>query len=521
MTEATDDYDLCTAPWLPCLDLDGKPVHVGLIDALVRAHELRGLADPSPLVTAALTRLLLAIVHRSIDGPKTMAAWLDLVRQGRFPASRVTDYLARVRNRMNLFDAERPFAQVRGLDVEPADAATLVTQRSNWGAGTGLFHHRPEGRRASLDPGAAGRWLLAIQSFGVSGRISGRPGSATAGPLTAAAVVLVRGESLFETLITNLLIYAPDRSQPIPAHGSDLPHWEQEPQFASLEADLEPKRVPTGWIGALTWLSRRIELVVDNGYVVSWKRAAWQGLAPESARDPMVAWILDEKTGPRAVRIDSGRSFWRNSHALFEGVSRDDQERRRPAALAQLAKSEVRQVFPGERRFTIDVLGIATKKNNPAAIEVERWDRIVSSASLLADPDAADEVRGGIEVAEAAFDALCQGIETFARHAVAPGGRKPEPGDVRKLLDGLAVEAEYWNASEAAFSRFLERLSAGERQSGRKALVAEVRKIAESAFDRGVRALGEQGRMARAAALASTRFRARVASLLSETKGAS
>ncbi len=516
MQVARQEYDLCTAPWLPCSDLDGKPIQLGLIEALGRAHELRGLADPSPLVTAALTRMLLAIVHRSIDGPKSTAAWVQLVRQGRFPATQVTDYLTRVRDRMNLFDADRPFAQVRGLAADPKGAGTLVTQWSQWGAGTGLFRHPPSGQDC-LGPAQAARWLITRQAFDVGGLVSGRPKSASAGPLTATAVVLVTGASLFETLVSNLLVYDPGRGEPIPGTQEDCPHWEQEPQRANFEADSEPRRVPCGWLDALTWLSRRIELVTENGQVVGWKRAAWQGIAPEAARDPMVAWVAKEKTGWRAVRIDSGRSFWRNSHALFEGLERDGEQHRRPAALAQIAKSEARMVFPAERRFTLDVLGIATDK---AAIEMERWDRIVSSAALLADPDAADEVRGGIEVAEKVEQALRQGLWTFAHHALAPGSREPDKKDVQGLLDGLAVTQEYWNACESAFSRFLERLSAGEHEAGRKELQGQVREIAESTFNRAVRALGEHGRMTRAVALASSRFRTRVASLLAVKEGA-
>lgn len=517
MKKATrGDFCLCSAGWLPCSTLDGKTVQLGLVDALVRAHEVRGLADPSPLVAAALTRMLLAIVHRSIDGPRSIADWVDLVRQGRLPEAKIVAYLDRVRSRLNLFDSERPFAQVRGLDVESADAATLITPRSNWGGGTGLFSHRTEDQPASLSPDVAARWLVVRQAFDVGGLVSGRPRSASAAPLTATAVVLVRGRSLFETLVGNLLVYAPERSAPIPGGADDLPHWEQESPHSRFDSDAEPKRVPRGWLDALTWLSRRIELVAESGRVVGWKKAAWQGVATEAARDPMVAWISDEKVGWRAVRIDSARAFWRNSHALFEGMAVAGGVRQRPAVLAQLARREARAVFPADRRFTLDVLGMATAQ---AAIEMERWDRLEASAALLADPDAADSVRGGIELAESAFSALRQGLWAFARHAVAPGGRDPDAEDLRRLIDGLAVGPEYWNACESAFSHFLERLSSGEKGTALVDLARRVRRIAETAFDRGVRSLGENARMIRAVALASSRFRASLAALLVSKEG--
>jgi len=517
MKATEEKFCLCSAAWLPCSTLDGKTVQLGLVDTLVRAHEIRGLADPSPLVAAAVTRMLLAIVHRSIGGPRSIGQWVDLVRHGRLPEANITAYLDRVRSRLDLFDAQRPFAQVRGLDVEPADAATLMTPRSNWGGGTGLFSHRSEDQPASLAPDVAARWLVARQAFDVGGLVSGRPKSASAAPLTATAVVLVRGRSLFETLVSNLLVYAPERSAPIPGGAHDCPHWEQEPPVAKFESEAEPKRVPRGWLDALTWLARRIELVVDAGRVVGWKKAAWQGVATEAALDPMVAWVSNEKTGWRAVRIDSNRSFWRSSHALFEGMQIGDGARQRPAALTQLSRSEARAVFPAAQRFTLDVHGIATDK---AVIELERWDRLEASAALLADPDAADSVRGGIELAESVFGALRQGLWVLARHAVAPGGRDPDAEDLRRLIDGLAVAPEYWNACEPAFSHFLELLSAGDKDNALAGLGRRVRLIAETAFERGVRSLGENARMIRAVALASSRFRASLAALLASKEGA-
>jgi CRISPR system Cascade subunit CasA len=364
----------------------------------------------------------------------------------------------------------------------------------------------------------AARWLVARQSFDVGGLVSGRPKSASAAPLTAAAVVLVRGASLFETVVSNLLVYSPERSAPIPGTSGDCPHWEQEPPPADFESDAEPKRVPRGWLDSLTWLARRIELIVEAGRVVGWKRAAWQGVSPESAPDPMVAWVSNDKNARRAVRIDSARSFWRNSHALFEGFAVSRESRQRPAALAQIARREARLVFPSERRFTLDVLGIATDQ---AVIEMERWDRIEASAALLADPNAADAVRGGIDITESAYDALHKGLWAFARHAVAPGGRDLDAKDVRKLIEGLAVAPEYWNACESAFSHFLGLMSSGGREAALADLRGRVRAIAESAFERGVRALGDNARSIRAIALASSRFRASLALLQSTTEGAS
>ncbi|HZQ38177.1 MAG TPA: type I-E CRISPR-associated protein Cse1/CasA, partial [Dehalococcoidia bacterium] len=49
-------FNLIEEPWVPVLLPDGAPAEVSLGEALVRAHELREVADESPLVTASLHR---------------------------------------------------------------------------------------------------------------------------------------------------------------------------------------------------------------------------------------------------------------------------------------------------------------------------------------------------------------------------------------------------------------------------------------------------------------------------------
>ena len=74
-------FDLCQQPWLPCVRLDGLPIALGLGDALAQAHRLRELQGETPLETAALHRLLLAILHRVV-GPDSRRAWAALWQRG-------------------------------------------------------------------------------------------------------------------------------------------------------------------------------------------------------------------------------------------------------------------------------------------------------------------------------------------------------------------------------------------------------------------------------------------------------
>jgi CRISPR system Cascade subunit CasA len=245
-------FVLVEEPWIPCEDLSGRACEVGLREALVRAHELRGIVDASPLVTVALHRLLLAVLHR-VFGPKDLATWRDLWTRGHFDAPLVEAYLTQWRHRLDLFDAQRPFYQTpkggymkttKGTKKRPAarvwqpftqrPATEILAERSNWGVGRDLFEHRPASWQEPLRPAIAARHLVALHAFAPCGLVSRAPEescSAHAGLLNGVAVALLCGKSLFETLLLNLLCYDAAAGKPIPCEGAplpDLPAWERD-----------------------------------------------------------------------------------------------------------------------------------------------------------------------------------------------------------------------------------------------------------------------------------------------------
>src|SRR3712207_4637964 len=115
-------FNLISEPWIPCRNVDGQMEERSLRDALTRAHELRELWDPSPLVTVTLHRLLLAVLHRCF-GPANKEAWRALWQAGRFDTGGLDSYFREYRDRFGLFHPERPFYQVtRMYKVRSASA---------------------------------------------------------------------------------------------------------------------------------------------------------------------------------------------------------------------------------------------------------------------------------------------------------------------------------------------------------------------------------------------------------------
>jgi len=102
-----EKFNLIDEPWIPVLK-GGRVVEVGIGEALLRAHEFARIETPSPLEEAVLHRLLLAVLHRALSGPRCPEDVLDWWRKGGFPQDPIRDYLNRFRDRFFLFHPEAP-----------------------------------------------------------------------------------------------------------------------------------------------------------------------------------------------------------------------------------------------------------------------------------------------------------------------------------------------------------------------------------------------------------------------------
>lgn len=452
------EFNLANEPWIPAATSRGTTL-LSTRELLARAHELRDLDLASPLEEVAVTRHLLAVLHRALDGPRDLDHWVDLYERGAFDSALVDRYLDSVADRMDLFHPHHPFAQTRGLTdtfgFEAIDEMTIA--RRNWGESRALFQHRPLDHRPSMTPAQAARALLAYQAYDTGGLVKkpGEPTSASAAPLLGCAVVLVKGRSVFETLLSNLLVY--DReTKPVHASETDAPAWERDPPPASLPLAKEPKRTPDGWLDQLTWLSRRLELVERGGQVIGFTRCVYQGLSDEAPREPMAAYRLDPKRGILPIGLRVGRAFWRDSHALFR--TRDQQSTLRPKTLDQLASLVVEDAVPAAAPFRLDVVGVAANKSR---IDLVRVEALRSLGHMLADPAVGETIRHIIALAESLVAAMEKALWNYATKLLSMGDRPPDKGDVKNLVKSLGAASSAWSALGERYFELLDRLIEG------------------------------------------------------------
>lgn len=442
----TPSFNLVDDPWIPCLTADGDHAEFSLRQTLLRAHELREIADASPLIVAALHRLLLAVLHR-VFGPSGYDAWSTLWENGRWPQQPLDDYLDEWRDRFDLFDEQRPFFQADDDRVKPKSILNLIHSSNN---NPTLFDHTVEETGRSLSAAAAARELCAAQCFHAAG-LSGLPQKFRDAAWTRGAVFLAQGDSLFASLALNLVRY-PDREGRIPSRSDDKPAWEMDDVF-------EPEReVPLGYLDYLTWHNLRVRLLpsTQDSQLAVATITVGPGLSlATNILDPMKLYREDKKTGFKVVRFSEDRALWRNAHTFF---ALQRQPGRSPASLEWLAELAGDRLLSSDARLRYLALGMSTNQAKVFFYQHQRWPL---PTEYLQVPELGLHLERGITLAEETASALNWSLRELAQLILSPNSdrkdaRKPRnKEDVQPLIMHWGSRREYWGDLEPHFWEYV------------------------------------------------------------------
>ncbi|MFE9934258.1 type I-E CRISPR-associated protein Cse1/CasA [Streptomyces sp. NPDC005533] len=299
-------FDLVSRPWLPVQLCDGTAVELSLEEVFARAGDVRRLAGDVPSQDFALLRLLLAILHDAVDGPRDLDAWQEL-HECPEPFASVSAYLDRHRHGFDLVHPSRPFFQVPELRTQKEEVARLNRIVADVPNGDPFFTVRQPGVER-LSFGEAARWVVHAHAFDTSGIKSGAVGDSRvkggkgypqgvgwAGNLGG---VFVEGDSLRQTLLLNLV-----PSSALSLDKEDRPAWRREPCGPDVQHGLESR--PTGPRDLYTWQSRRIRLHHDDQGVHGVVLAYGDPLASQDKYryEPMSCW---RRSKPQEMKL--GRS---------------------------------------------------------------------------------------------------------------------------------------------------------------------------------------------------------------------
>lgn len=526
MSQPVARFNLVDEPWIPCVPITGgEPVLLSLRDTLVGAAHYREILDDSPLVVVALHRLLFAVLHRVLRGPRTPEEWKALYGSGHFDAGVIDRYLTSWRHRFDLFDPEMPFYQVPVLaGTSPVSVASLAHELAS-GNNITLFDHTVE-TSAAFTPAQAVRYLLAFQSFAFAGGKS-EPFYFSDSPLTRDFTVLVRGETTFETLMLNLVLY--DKERPIPwLDDDDLPCWER----AEVKGPVKEGTPPSGYLDYLTWQSRRVHLEHDRATGMIRKCQIRQNfLCAMGQFDPFKAYHKT-KDGWLAGQLDEERAVWRDSQALLEAsADAETGSIARPRVIEHLAQVEGTGLGRDRRlrQRQLDVLGIASRPGKQIIL-LWRHERLPLPLIYLNNSKIRGMLARALDLAERVSKLFKPGffkgdpsagkkgyprpMRVLADELLtATASRKADGGDVERLVKHLGAERDYWARLDAPFRRFMvtlaERMEAEGREGGEAAYLnwaEDVAACARRAFRAAIDSLDTSGRSLRAQALAEREF---------------
>lgn len=511
-------FDLRDSPWLPVQELDGRLRTVSLREALARAHELRSLSDPSPLVTLSLHRLLLAIVHRAVDGPSSLGEWKALWTADRLPVEAINGYLDSQADRFDLFHPEYPFLQVGGLmtlsggDPSTPSPASRLQAAAASGNNHTMFNHSFDQYPTTLSSSNAAKFLIATLGHSASGGQGGTSNLFGKHPYSKVSAhfkgisVLVLGNSLHQTLIANLNIYNQD--EPIPNRGLDLPAWERNSHRAPGEAQ------PTGYLDFLTFQSRYLRLIPSGALTDPVVRQVWfsSGLAlpaKEYLRNPL--WVYtrpDSSDSPEPVKLRPDRAVWRDSSAILVPPSPGSTVDDRPAALRRMGNPRLRSVLPDRTRLRLACFGLAYDPSNVAKFLTWREEHQPSSIAMLASPEQAALVADAVEVAEKAAKHLRSALRLVSKLSLDTDQKPAHKDDIRRLTTRMWARSGYWADLDMSFTEFIAAVAEEESEAAFRRWIEHLLQTAEAAFRRSVQAAqGPLSRRLRAEALGERELR--------------
>lgn len=494
-------FSLLDQPWIPCAALDGQRQEIGLREALAHAHKLRGVECANPLETAAILRLMLAVLHRVFTN-RGRADWAKHWQAGGWECTQLDEYWGRWGERFDLFHPRHPFYQQKIVDLEPRTIARILpgVDAAAW------FNHEMQGQPFEMTPAEAARSLIAVQAFGLPGiRHPQKKLFFSGGPWLAGLVFFVEGNSLFETLALNFLPY--DTGKPRPNLGkteTDLPAWEMDDPFS------DGRTVPRGYLDYLTFPNRRIFLLpVETPQGVRVREMIdGPGLKLQvELYDPFKHYFLSRDKKENTDKwvmlfLHSDKALWRNSHSLLGVQATDGRPVEALNWLAGLAEDgEVEETA----RYRLMAVGMVSDQ---AKADLVRMERISLSIALLRDPSRVSVLADMIDKADEVSKALSTSLFRLAKHLIAieadqKDGREPDSKDCKALMTHWSVGPLYWQALEQPFLMLMDDLAAGKaaeeiKEQWRQALSA----AAWGALEAAIRLAGDTPQGLKAAVLA-------------------
>lgn len=484
------------------LRVDGSSDELSILSIVQQAEDIRAIVGDVKPQAFSLHRLLLAIIHRALDGPNSVDEWVELNGDWAEVAASVEDYLGLFEERFDLCHPTQPFYQVAGLHTAKGEVSGLEKIIVDVPNGSPYFTTRVGEGIEQVSLREAARWLVHVQAFDTSGIKSGAVGDprvkggkgypigvAWAGQLDGVEVI---GSTLRETLMLNLVPTGVPGID-IKTGVEDRPPWERTQLTSQEDGSTRP---PRGFVDLYTWQSRRVLLHGDLDSVTGVVLANGDKITPQNKHtvEPMSLWRYSE---PQSKKFgdtvympgihDPSKLFWRGLASMLpdtprEGVKSAPAPVQMPAVLKWIDALRFHRALPSNSIVRVHSTGYIY--GSQSAVVDELFDDVLAFPSALLSPENA-ALR---LVALNAVDQTDRGVfalVSLARNLAAAAGA----GD----LDGFGDRAreQVYALLDAPFRAWLTTLNLVESESQAAARWhSQAREMVRGQADQLVRSVG-------------------------------
>lgn len=440
-------FNLVDEPWITCTKLDGGIEQLGFRDVLMKSHKIQSIQSQNPLTEAALLRVLLAAVHRAVDGPRSSNHWKELYIAGRFD-QRIPQYLDKWQHRFDLFSKDAPFYQTPELLVideaghpSPQPVSALMLELAS-GNNKTLFDHTTDDAVIKLSPAQAANAIITAQMFSLGGlnrkttNLFGYQQSFFHSVMVNGIFIALSGRTLFETLMLNMLIYGD--VEPIPNTPADCPVWERTDRGGTTAT------TPKGYLDYLTCKCRHLLLLPEseNGEIFVEHMHIAQGEAFPDVVNPGSISRKNKEGKWYHPQLKVDQLVWRDSTSLFAFDERDD---KRPKAFRQV--QSMKSIVSLPQRYICTAYALANNKANPL---LWRRERLNVPLSLLSDSNTVAYLEKAMELVNKAASILNKAVWTFMKEYLPD-----ESKDTSEKTLATGVSQTFWDNMEGYFHQFL------------------------------------------------------------------
>ena len=429
-------FNLLDEPWIDVVTAQGGMDQVGILDAFRRADELRGLGQDLSTQRFAILRVLLAFLHRALDGP-TRPAWLGLWQDG-LDMQSIDAYAERVRDRFWLVHPTAPFFQTPTLRATKGPDPGLRKIVADLPDGEPFFTGRTARDTSRMAWPEVAVWLIHAQAYDTAGIKTGAEddplviagkGYGYGLPAWAGQIggISAQGASLRETLLLNLI--------PVRGTVDDRPAWEREVTTAWRGATTEEQQSVSGPVHLMTWQARRLLVVWDGAEAVGLTLSQGDRITPQNPPlhvvEQMTSWRFSEPQSKKygtAIYMpqqhDPTRQAWRGLTRLL-GLAQPSRAGKpeviapRSQLVEWLAEVESLIVLPFVR---IEMAGYEYGGQNATYAEV--IDDSMGIPSMLIDGAAEGEPwRAAVGDAVQQAEAVAYAVRRFAENLALASGQ--------------------------------------------------------------------------------------------------